>query len=163
MPDMVTAVDDMLFQFKVAWDAQSPPYGPGGGLPVDVRYPNVDTGSEPDQAYPWARVIVQHVNGDQYSLGVPGNRLWEHEGLFVVQIYVPVGRGLKAARALATIGCAGHRKGDPGPHPRPPEHDPRGSDAWDRRGRLVHDQLVPNVREGSTCPRSRDSDRPGLA
>ena len=103
MPDMPTAVDEILTMFKDAWDAGSPPYGPGGGAPVDVRYPNVDVGVEPDQRHPWARVVLQHVTGEQYSLGIPGSRLWEHVGLLAIQIYVPVGRGLATAHQLAMI------------------------------------------------------------
>lgn len=100
---MPEAVDEMLTMLNAAWTAGSPPYGPGGGAAVDIRWPNSDAGTEPDQAFPWARVVLQHTAGGQYSLGIPGNRLWEHEGLLVIQIYVPVGRGLATARRLAMI------------------------------------------------------------
>lgn len=100
---MPVAVDEMLTMFKQAWDAGSPPHGRNGNTAVEVRWPNDDAGKEPDQALPWARVVLQHMAGGQYSLGVPGNRLWEHEGLLAIQIYVPVGRGLATARELAMI------------------------------------------------------------
>jgi hypothetical protein len=103
MPDMPTAVDEILTMLRDDWVALTPPYGPGAGAPVDIRWPNVDTGREPDQDHPWARVVLQHITGDQYSLGVPGNRLWEHTGLLAIQIYVPIGRGLATARQLAMI------------------------------------------------------------
>lgn len=101
MVTMPEAVDEMLTMLKGAWDAGTTPYGNGG--PVDIRWPNVDVGAEPDQGWPWARVVLQHTAGGQYSLGVPGSRLWEHEGLLVIQIFVPIGRGLATARQLAMI------------------------------------------------------------
>ena len=100
--DMPTAVREILTAIKDAW-ATTTAFGKNGNTAVDIRWPNNDTGVEPDQTLPWARVVLQHTAGDQYSLGPPGNRLFEHEGLVVVQIYVPVGRGLATARSLCMI------------------------------------------------------------
>jgi len=100
MPD---AVDEILAMLKAAWDAGSPPYGAGGNTVVDLRWPNDDVGAEPTQGVPWANVRLHHVNGDQYSLGEVGGRLFEHEGILAVQVFVPIGRGDAAARALCMV------------------------------------------------------------
>lgn len=103
MPSMPTALDEIQALFWTAWQAGSPPYGAGGSAVVDVRWPNDDEEAEPTQGLPWARVTIRHAGGDQYSLGPPGNRLFEHYGWVGIQIFVPLGRGLAVARALAMI------------------------------------------------------------
>jgi hypothetical protein len=100
---MPNAVDEIFALLNAAWTANTPPYNVPAGTPVEIRWPNDDAGGVPAQTKPWARVVLQHTSGGQYSLGTPGNRLWEHEGLVVVQIYVPVGRGLATARQLCMI------------------------------------------------------------
>lgn len=91
------AVDDMLATFKDAWD--------GTGLlalyPNRPGEPPDDSSSKPQS---WARVHVQH--GPAFQATLPnqtGQSLYERQGLFTVQIFVPSGNGVGPAYDLAKI------------------------------------------------------------
>jgi hypothetical protein len=95
------ATDEMLAIFKAAWDA-------GATNPTLVSYPNVAPINgivlPPATTLSWARVTIQHDEGNQQSLaGALGTQTWERGGILTVQIFVPMGEGLAEAHALAQI------------------------------------------------------------
>lgn len=52
---------------------------------------------------PWARLVVRHDFGDQVTLGAPGNRKFRRGGTVLVQVFVPLGAGMKRADELTEI------------------------------------------------------------
>jgi hypothetical protein len=51
----------------------------------------------------WARASVKHNAGFQATLGAPGDRRFDREGILLVEIYAPAGDGLTLARSLHTL------------------------------------------------------------
>ncbi len=66
----------------------------GVGLdPTVVKYDDVP-GQKPAGDVPWARVNVQHADGNQSSLaGGNGTRRFRNVGTVIVQVFTPIGDG----------------------------------------------------------------------
>lgn len=70
-----------------------------------VKWPDMAE-VKPPLDEPWARVTVQHNLGGQASLsGDAGSKRWERAGVLTIQLFAPVGTGLKEAynRAQAVV------------------------------------------------------------
>lgn len=84
------AVDTMMAVFKTVWD------------PRVAVYPDVPGSVPPQDAVLWARAKIKHVTGRQGSLtGGLGTTVWERTGFIWIEVYSPVGDGLKAGRDAA--------------------------------------------------------------
>lgn len=57
-----------------------------------------DTGDDP-----WACAFVRHASGEQATLGGRGNRSFNRNGVLIVQIFTPVGKGLHESYRLAKV------------------------------------------------------------
>lgn len=57
-----------------------------------IFYPNRPE-VKPAASQPWARVTLRHVEADQRSLQAQ-DQLYENEGILIVQLFEPSGRGL---------------------------------------------------------------------
>lgn len=89
------AREEMYRQVYEAWIAANPTYP----MTFDDR-----PAQKPDTSTPWARASVRHNVGDQEALANPlGNKLFSRDGLFTVQIFTPMGAGLRAADTLAKV------------------------------------------------------------
>lgn len=89
------ARDEMNAQVTEAWLDANPTYP----IFYDDR-----PGSKPNTELPWARVTVRHNRGDQETLSNPiGQRLFSRDGLVIVQIFTPVGAGLRKSDTLAKV------------------------------------------------------------
>lgn len=83
-----------------------------------LNFPNRPE-SKPDGSLPWARVALRHVEAEQRTLQAQG-QIWENEGILIVQLFEPSGRGLatdtlstplmKALRAHITPGVCWFRR-----------------------------------------------------
>lgn len=98
------ARDVILDLFKARWDADTPAIT--GSFVPEVEYPNVDPKESPlakgNKA--WARVSLRHATGRQRSMGAPGNRIFQRNGVVTVQIFVPTGKqGLVIADRLGKV------------------------------------------------------------
>ena len=57
----------------------------------------------PEDTQPFARVWIRHTNGRQATLGGRGGRSFERTGLLTVQVYAPIGKGLRESYPLAKV------------------------------------------------------------
>lgn len=90
MTTFIQSYNDILDLFKAVWD----------GTGYVVIYPNVET-EIPTTRTPWARVTVEHVSGEQANLqGSASTTRYTRNGIFTVQIFVPVGEGINEALTL---------------------------------------------------------------
>jgi len=64
---------------------------------ANILYPNRPE-AKPAASSAWARVTLRHVEADQRSLQAQ-DQLYENEGILIVQLFEPSGRGL----ALSTL------------------------------------------------------------
>lgn len=85
------AVDDMLTMIKTAWDTTG----------FDMFYEGVQ-GERSDSQTPWAVTNIRHLLGQQDTLGgVTSSFL--RDGNIIVEIYVPLGKGLRLGYQLAKV------------------------------------------------------------
>lgn len=92
------ARDDILDVFKTAWDAGTTAIV--GSVP-EVRYHIVEVADTPPEDSYWAWVAVEHVDGGHAAIGTV---LFEHEGIFTVQLYGPsTNEGLANVDALVDL------------------------------------------------------------
>lgn len=92
------AYDDTLDIFKAAWDTT--------GFVVDYENVAPEDGVDipPKTPTPWARASLRHATGGQTSLsGGLGKRTYTRTGVFIVQIFVPLGENLSEAQQLAKV------------------------------------------------------------
>lgn len=89
MADFVSAVDDILGQFKSYWDAESPAVV-GGSAPAIIFEPTEPhLKPEPrDSTAPWARIIVRHNDSNRRTLSGAESR-YLRSGKIRVQVFVP--------------------------------------------------------------------------
>lgn len=83
-----------------------------------IMYPNRPE-VKPAASTPWARVTLRHVEADQRTIQAQ-DQLWENEGVVIVQLFEPSGRGLaqsilttpmlQAFRATTTPGLVWFRR-----------------------------------------------------
>jgi len=92
------AITEILGLFRTAWLGASQ-------SDARVKYDNVGKTSLPPSGNdPWARVILRHTTAGQASLsGVSGTRMFDRQGILVMQIFVPPGKGLAEAIDLPKI------------------------------------------------------------
>jgi hypothetical protein len=64
-----------------------------------IMYPNRPE-AKPAASTPWARVMLRHVEAEQRTIQAQ-DQLYENEGIVIVQLFEPSGRGL-AQSALTT-------------------------------------------------------------
>ena len=89
------AREEMYRQVYTAWIAANPTYP----MTFDDR-----PGQKPDTDLPWARASVRHNVGDQEALANPlGQKLFSRDGLFTIQVFTPMGAGLRVADTLAKV------------------------------------------------------------
>jgi len=92
------ARDDILSVFKTAWDANTTAIV--GSVP-EVRYQTVEETALPPSTGYWAWVAVEHVEGGHAAIGT---QLFEHEGIFSVQLYSPLTtQGIENLDALVEV------------------------------------------------------------
>lgn len=97
--DLTTTEDDVYTQLKTVWDAEPD----STGIALVYANINVAEGVAPDNGKdPWARANVQNVFGTQTALGHTTKRHL-NLGLLSVEIFVPVGNGLKLTKKLAQV------------------------------------------------------------
>lgn len=88
------------------------------GLVAVINYPNRPE-TKPAASASWARVMLRHVEAGQRTLQAQG-QLYENEGIVIVQLFEPSGRGLaqstlrdpalQAFRAQTTPGLVWFRR-----------------------------------------------------
>ena len=84
--------------FDAAWSAQddAPP----------VSYDN-DAYEPPADGSPYALVFMRETSSAQVSLGAPGERLYERQGIVQVRVYAPAGQeGTDASDRMAEVARA---------------------------------------------------------
>jgi hypothetical protein len=88
------ARDLILAVFKAAWDVT--------GFPV--VYDDV-AANVPDSNTVWARVTLRHATGGRASLSGPINGCvrYNRTGVVIIQVFAPVGGGMKAAYDAAKV------------------------------------------------------------
>ena len=69
--------------------------------PVNVRWSLVP-GDMPTEEVVWAKAAPQHYDGGQQTFGGHGNRVFNNEGTYWVQVFAPVGGGGEAVHTAAT-------------------------------------------------------------
>jgi len=89
------ARDAILTLFKTGWDAQ------GGSVPVVVY--DDDPVPDPNLSSEWIRVMVQHMDGEQATMGSVGNRKFSRYGQVFMAIHTKVGTGRVRADVLAEV------------------------------------------------------------
>lgn len=93
------AVDSMMGALFDAWTPRALVFE---DMPLDaVAKAAVDDTNT--NVVPWARATIRHNAGFQATLGGPGARRFDREGIFLVEIYAPRGDGLTLARSLHTL------------------------------------------------------------
>jgi len=92
------AITEILGLFRTAWLG-------AGQSDARVKYDNVGKASVPPSGnVPWARVVLRHTTAKQASLSGPsGTRRFERNGILVIQIFVPSGKGLAEAVDIPKI------------------------------------------------------------
>lgn len=87
------AVDQIMDIFKAAWDTT--------GFPTyyeDVRQ------QRDSNERPWSTTTLRHASGQQMTLGTAtGTSRFARDGLLIVQIFTPAGKGLQDAYNLAKV------------------------------------------------------------
>jgi hypothetical protein len=107
------ARDFMLSVFKQAWDTTG----------LFAAYDDLPA-SKPSGQSAWARASITHATGGQGSLSnESGVRRWDRTGVLSVQVFAPVGDGIKTCYALATLVSSAFESS-------------QGSDVWFRNVRL---------------------------
>lgn len=86
------ATDDMYTMIKTAWDTTG----------HEMFYESVRDQREDDNTA-WASSVIRHALGFQATLGGPSYRTFERQGVVIVSIYAPVGKGLQDSYALAKV------------------------------------------------------------
>lgn len=100
------AVDEILALLKEKLDEEAPQ--------VLVLWPNVrqEPPSDPDalgDPSEWARVTVEHIDGNQESLADHLGRVkFFKTGIVSISFFVPLGRGVSRATELANIGLTAY-------------------------------------------------------
>lgn len=90
------ARDEILKHFTTQWNAQTPP--------VPALFYEDKTQDLPDDDDPYARITVRHNDMAQKTVGGnTGSRIFERDGVVVVQIFAPNNDGLQEADRLANI------------------------------------------------------------
>lgn len=99
--DYNTAFQETVVLLKAGLDTQYPN--------INVEWPNVknekpkDRKDQTDQTKPWIRVVWQHVDSQQKTVGsVNGKRRFETTGLLTVSFFSPTGYGLEAIATAIT-------------------------------------------------------------
>ncbi len=103
---LTTTEDDLYGRLKDVWDAP----GPSAGVALVYQNVGVADGVAPpnEGTVSWARASVQTSLSRQTAFG-HSTRRYENTGVLSVQIFTPVGVGLKQAKTLAEIVLAGFR------------------------------------------------------
>lgn len=96
-----TAFQETMVLLKGGLDTQYPN--------INVEWPNVknekpeERKEQTDQTRPWIRVIWQHIDSQQRTVGsVNGKRRFETTGLLTVSFFTPTGYGLEDIAAAMT-------------------------------------------------------------
>jgi hypothetical protein len=101
----------MYATFKARWDDET--LGWAGVLDAEgeeleiepqVFYDNNTPDTDPPSDYPWLRVYIRHFNdGEQLAMADGGRKLFERQGLVIIDIRVPPGTGLNVADQLVNV------------------------------------------------------------
>ena len=75
--------------FSDAWNAET-----------DIAWPDLKFDIPNNQS--WVRFNCQENDGEQVSIGNPGNNRFRHYGIVTIQVFQPQGQGSIEARQLAT-------------------------------------------------------------
>lgn len=106
--------DEIFGVFKTAWDTTG----------FTAIYPNKKGKKPDDVTESYAKVFIQHSTGGQAAFG-DGENLFEREGFFTAQVFVPIGQGLKGGMQLCKVIADAFEEGS----------SPRG--VWFRNGRIT--------------------------
>lgn len=106
--NLAEARDSMLGHIKTDWDANTTAVA--GYIP-DVIYDNLEPTEERNNALYYARVTIQHFDGEQKTLAKEGNRRFEHIGQVFFQLYAPSGEGRAGVDGLAQVAKTSFQKG----------------------------------------------------
>lgn len=103
--DLVTTEDDIYARLKTVWNADPNSMG------VALVYDNTEQSVSPPETgtVAWARASVQTGDSSQSALGHSTAR-FENTGLLSVQIFTPVGKGLKQTKKLQQVVLSAVRK-----------------------------------------------------
>jgi hypothetical protein len=106
-PDLESATDQILAQFRAAWIAGAGAANSNYGSVVPaVEWPNVAVDGPPltDGNVPWARINLQHGRRGQRAMGGSAGNLYTATGIVTVQIFVPSGKqGLVNPQRLGKV------------------------------------------------------------
>lgn len=118
--DHFQAADEIAELFRVAAAAQSPAWL--------VAWPNMDFQKPAPSVAVWARWTLTHTDGQQRTLAGPdGLSRHSKSGIVSVELFTPLGKGVKAAYDAAQI-VLGAYEGKRTP-----------SDVWFRNARIADD------------------------
>ncbi len=93
---LTEARDEILSTFKAAWDADS------NSQNIVVFYD--DTRKDLSSETSWVRISVQHNIGYQATLtSASMNQRWRRKGIVFVQVFTPLGDGMKTNDVLSSI------------------------------------------------------------
>lgn len=87
------ADEEMAELFRQAWEVEA-------GYKCD--WPNHKSADHQEDET-WARWALDYVAGDQTSFGKTGQRKFEKVGLIYIDVFTPLGMGLKNARDAAQV------------------------------------------------------------
>lgn len=92
------ARDEILGQFKAAWDLATPPVPP---VVYDDSIPTAPGTGNPAPA--WARCKLRHFGGGQRAITDKAVKHYERSGVLFIQIFTPSNGGQVLADTLAVI------------------------------------------------------------
>lgn len=103
------AYDEIHERFLAAWEGDPL----SQDIPVlywDTKSQIPGTGDSDDNPDPWARITVQHSQGNQASLvNHLGRQRYEQTGVVTIQIFTPLGTGLSLNQKLSKIAADAFR------------------------------------------------------
>jgi hypothetical protein len=90
------AADEMADKFRLAVEALPEPW--------PVEWPNLASFTKPGTGATWARWTLIHADGGQNTLaGVQGRKRFGKSGAVMVEVFTPLGGGLKVAYDAAQV------------------------------------------------------------
>ena len=103
MATLVTATDDILSKFKVAWETPGADSDLGGGNYVSVYWPNTDKDAPTDVSIEWVKIHPLDLGKGSHSGIGSGTGRYTRVGFIIFQIFTEKGQGPYRANELAQI------------------------------------------------------------
>lgn len=96
----IEARDEMLALFKTIWDEGSDEVDTSE---LSIHWPDLPF-DVPDENEAWLRVTLRTATGEQATLsGSEGLKRFNRQGVIIVQVFTPVGDGMKLSYKLVKI------------------------------------------------------------